>query len=78
MAMPRQPGEAGSESAWPLARDVCSFVLGAFILLHQTVWVETAQPWLITAGYACLGLAGSGRVQRWLSQRMENGNGEKK
>ena len=57
--------------AWPPARDVLSFAIGAFILLHETLDGKPAQPWLVATGFACLGIAGSGAAQRWLLTKFE-------
>lgn len=57
---------------WPPVRDVLAFAVGAFILIHETLVTGAAQrPWIIAAGVACLGVAGSGAAQRWLLSRLE-------
>lgn len=56
---------------WSTLRDILAFVVGAFILVHETLAPGAAQrPWIIVAGFACLGVAGSGAAQRWLLSRL--------
>ena len=56
---------------WPPVRDIGAFLLGTFILIHQEVWRASAQPWLVAAGLACLGITGSGAIQRYLLSKLD-------
>jgi len=47
-------------------REMGSFALGAFILIWQTSIETQAQPILVGAGVALIGVTGTGAVQRAL------------
>jgi len=69
---PRAPQPSWLSRNWPAIRDVAAFFVGAFLLIHQEVARPHAQPWLVAAGVACLGITGSGAVQRWLLSRLDS------
>lgn len=60
------------ERYWPPVRDIGAFLVGSFILIWETVAESQAQPWLVAAGFAALGVAGSGVLQRWMLGRLES------
>ncbi len=55
---------------WPIVRDAGAFLLGAFMLVWQTVYEENAQDILVLTGFAALGIAVSGVARRLIEQRV--------
>lgn len=55
---------------WPFVRDTLAFILGAFILLWQTVQREESDVTLVVVAFACLGITGSGIAQRVIESRL--------
>lgn len=53
-------------------REIASFILGAFILVWQTVLEQQAQALLVGAGVALIGVTTSGAIQRAV-KRATNG-----
>lgn len=68
MSQPRQPTRTAS--AWPIIRDVAAFILGAVILLHQELAREQSDATLVVVGFACLGITGTGVVQRRIMAKL--------
>jgi hypothetical protein len=66
------PQSNGSQLAlrWPIYRDIGAFLIGAFMLVWQTVFEENAQDILAIIGFAALGIAGSGVAQRFILSKV--------
>jgi drug/metabolite transporter (DMT)-like permease len=73
----RRNGKPSLAERWPLYRDIGAFLIGAFMLIWQTVFEENAQDILAIVGFAALGIAGSGVAQRFLADKLGHGNGSK-
>lgn len=57
----------GTQIRW---RELGTFLIGAFILLWQTVAEPQPEPWLVIAGLALMGEPGIRAVQSVLQGRM--------
>lgn len=62
---------------WQLPwREIVAVVVGAAMLMWQTVAVDSAQPALVGAGLALIGVGGVGSAQRAIRRKLgENGDG---
>lgn len=58
---PKETRPAWWQFPW---REIGSFALGSFILIWQTTFESSAQPILVGAGVALVGVTGAGAVQR--------------
>ena len=61
---------------WQLPwREIVAVVVGAAMLLWQTVAVDSSDPAIVGAGLALIGVGGVGSAQRAIRRRLEeNGN----
>ena len=66
----RQPTE---RRLWwlPDVKEALAFVIGAFMLIHQTVYASRVEVILVVAGVALMGVLGSGVAQRALRKLIE-------
>lgn len=62
------------EQQWPFVRDVGATLIGAFILVEQTIFTAKAQTVLVVAGLALLGVPASGVAQRILARYLDAEN----
>lgn len=62
---------ATAQVFWPFVRDVGATMMGAFILIDQTVIAKSAQTILVVAGMALLGVPASGLAQRLLQRYVD-------
>lgn len=53
------------------AFEAIAFLAGLFVLIHQTVFVSSAQVVLIAAALAAMGVLPAGQIQRALIGRIE-------
>lgn len=63
--------------AWSIARDAFALVVGAFMLIWETVFAKQAQSILVVAGVAALGITGTGIAQRALRSLLTEAAKEK-
>ncbi len=57
---------------WQLPwREIGSFTLGAYVLVWQTSFESSAQPILVGAGCALVGVVGTGAIQRAVKRAVE-------
>lgn len=56
----------------PDVKEALAFVLGCFILIHQTVFASRVEVILVVAAVAMMGVLGSGVAQRALKRLIED------
>ena len=66
------PRTNGRRLWWlPEVKEALAFVLGTFILIHQTAFASQVEVVLVVAGVALLGVLGSGVAQRALRRLID-------